>query len=337
MTTSLAKIYSKSTRLTIRVLFLVLWMMTIVQPVKAQSLTLSILPVNTTITLNGTNTATLQVVVANVLDLMGFDITFTYDPAIVQLSKWEHGGFLNIASLQQYRNINNPGYLRLAFSQIAVPAVNGNGTLLKLTFSGKAFGTSLVTIVNAAFGKPSGATFYPALFHGQLTTTFDPTSVTNSAVTGTVSLQGQSTSAGIRLKLDNGLYVNRGPYAGTSLNQSGTNLSISPVVMDLYTVTTAQPRYINIDSACGKTKAVFGATTTLNPLKLKGGNAVWTDNEINMQDITAITGVYGEPSTLEAPLDADINANGWVDVFDLAMAAANYGLNCATAYADWTP
>jgi len=335
MSTLRTKNLSKSARLIVWILFIVFWMLTIVQPVKAQSLTLSILPATATITLNGTNSVTLQVQVQNVVDLMGFDITFTYDPAILKLASWEHGSFLS--ALYGYRNINDPGYLRLAFSQNGVPAVSGSGTLLKLTFSGKSYGTSAITISNAEFGKPAGATFYPEKIHGRITTIFDPSITSNGAVAGMFSLQGQTTTGGVPVTLDDGQFLDRGPFSEVSLNQVGSNLTINPVVMDLYTITTTQPRYLNIDAGCGKTKAVFGTTTTLSPLKLKGGNAVWTDNEINMQDISKVLGVYGEASTLSTPLEADINFNGKVDVYDLAMVAGNYGLTCATAYANWIP
>ena len=35
--------------------------------------------------------------------------------------------------------------------------------------------------------------------------------------------------------------------------------------------------------------------------------------------------------------DADINNDGKVDIFDLAMVAGNYGLTSALAYGEWLP
>jgi len=72
----------------------------------------------------------------------------------------------------------------------------------------------------------------------------------------------------------------------------------------------------------------------LPPLRLLAGNAVWTNNEIDINDVALVAGEIGK-TTFNG--DADINGDGKVDIFDLALAAGNFGMNSVDAYAEWVP
>jgi hypothetical protein len=308
--------------------------------VKAQGEAVLLLSPNPqTFYLNGaSNQFSVNLMAQNVVNMQAFEFELSYDPAILEFvggttSTW-------LSGFSRFYNQVSSGYIHLAYWGPGLPSVSGSGQLLTLTFKYIGYGSSQLTFsdpANCKYARPDGMQIRFALQNGSVNAAFDPAITANSAVAGTFSLQGQTANGGVPVTLDDGQFLDRGPFSGVSLNQSVSNLSIPAVVMDVYTITTQQPRYLNIDAGCGKTKAVFGTLTTLSPLKLMGGNAVWTDNVINMQDISLITGVYGQPSPTEAPLEADINFNGTVDVFDLAMAAGNYGMNCSSAYGTWEP
>jgi hypothetical protein len=159
------------------------------------------------------------------------------------------------------------------------------------------------------------------------------TAYTSSTVTGTFSMQGRSIRAGIPVTLNilipPGLY---GPYDNTTVELITGNLTISNVADGTYIIATNQARYLNLTIPLWKTKVVSG-DTTLAALELKGGNAVWTDNEIDVLDASQVGSDWGGGITL----NGDVNFSGKVDIFDLALVGGNYSLTSATAYASWTP
>lgn len=308
------------------------------RPARAQTLALAVVPPVASIALNGTNSVTLDVNVENVVDLMSYDVTFTYDPALLNLTAWAHGGFLS--ALFQFKLVNTPGLLRMAFGQVGVPAVSGSGTLIRLTFSGLTSGSAAVTIANAVFSKPTGAKMYPTLRHGLINVIYNPTIILLTSLTGSFSLQGLLNRDGIPVRLSRGVYVQQGPYQATTLNQPGNNLTISNIAADLYTLTTLQPRFLNIDSTLNKTKSLTAAPATLPPLLLVAGNAVWTDNVIDSADASLVGTWFGRTAASLLPgqtLDADVNFDGVVNLRDLALVAGNYGNSSALAYASWVP
>ena len=307
---------------------------------KAQAAPVLLLsPTPVTFYLNGPSAQmSVDLMAQNVVNMNAYEFVLSYDPAKLEFVSVTPGTWLSPGT--KFYSSYTSGRIHYAYALVGGTPVSNNGKLATITFKAIGFGSSALTFSepqSCKYARGDGSQQLFNLQSGSVNTTFDPNGSASGAVAGTFSLQGQTTSGGVPVTLDDGKFLDRGPFSGLSLNQSGSNFSILPVVMDLYTVTTSQPRYLNIDSGCGKTKPVFGTTSTLSPLKLKGGNAVWTDNVINIDDISKILGVYGQASTLAAPLDADINFNGTVDVYDLAMAAGNYGLTCAIAYDNWVP
>ena len=136
------------------------------------------------------------------------------------------------------------------------------------------------------------------------------------------------------MTLSVGQYVGQGPYTVPTTNVSSNNLSFTNVAMDVYTVSTNQARYLNITPEMGKQKALLASGNVLPPLRLLGGNAVWTNNEIDIFDVALVSGEIGKTTFIA---DADINDDGKVDIFDLALVAGNFGMTSAVAYAGWTP
>jgi hypothetical protein len=124
-----------------------------------------------------------------------------------------------------------------------------------------------------------------------------------------------------------------GPFQATSINQISNNISFANVAEGTYRITTNQPRYLNLTADLNITKVFSPSVLTIAPLELKGGNANWTNNTIDIDDASAVAGAYGQ--TINA--DPDVNFSGKVDVFDLALVGGNFNLTSAAAYVGSDP
>jgi len=137
------------------------------------------------------NEVQLSLWVSGGVNVNAFDVTVTYDPAILSLSKWEKGTYLN--SLAVVYQSNQPGTLRVAATQIAQPAVSGDGVLMKLTFLGVGEGSSNINITEAIFADSTGQKTYPTTENGSLTVVLDqspsstPTATATSTATATAT------------------------------------------------------------------------------------------------------------------------------------------------------
>jgi len=307
--------------------------------VKAQATGLSVVPSESYIYLNGSNTASVTLYVTNAVDLQAFELEINYDPTLVQLASWAHGGFLG-SSLFPLVVEDLPGYLHLAFTKMGPPGGSGNGDLLILTFSGVGYGISPVTIESAEFTNGQGQYTYPVLSDGTIECTYASSPIVIAILSGEISLQGTSERGGIPVSMQMGLFVGQGPYSTVSLAQPGQNLFFDSVAWDAYPLITNYPRTLNLDASAQKIKGVVGTVDTLTPLLLLAGNVVDSDNEIDSEDMDLISLWFD--LTLEDikpgdPLLGDANFDGVVDIRDLALAGGNFGLNGATAYLDWMP
>ena len=154
---------------------------------------------------------------------------------------------------------------------------------------------------------------------------------TNShSVTVTVSMQGRSVRSGVPGTLTG---LNYGPYLATSTNVLSNNLVFSGVAEGDYIFTTLQPRYLNVPAVLDKTFTVI-LDKVLPTLALKGGNAIWSDDVINVQDASLIGSLY---KIGDIDDDADVNFDNKVDILDLTLVGGNYRLTSGVAYATWVP
>ena len=159
-------------------------------------------------------------------------------------------------------------------------------------------------------------------------------------VTGTVTMQGRLTTAGVPFMLTGPTEFAYGPYPATSIDLTISNYSFGAVAAQTYSFSTYQPRYLNIGNieadVNGLTKTVtVDGVEALNPLRLRGGNAIWTDNLIDDLDLGKITSGYTAGITLHP--DADVNFDNKINIQDLALVGGNYDLDSATAYSTWLP
>lgn len=295
-------------------------------------------PASASIVINVANSVVVEVSTAGAVDVQFYELIIEYDETIAQLDSWQKGTFLPSSAI--FKEENAPGRLRVAIVKLGPPAVSGDGSLLRLTFSAKQPGITPLLITKAVFASNTGAKTLPEVENGALSAAYDPALLPKVTLTGAVSLQGQVNRAGMPVQLALGSTYRIGPYPAVSTTATGANLDFGQVVADTYAITTNQPRYINISAGLGKTVAVGTGKTSLNPLWLWGGNAVWTDNVIDSADASLVGASFGRTTADLAPgesLDADVNFDGVVNLRDLALVAGNFDLTAAAAYADWIP
>lgn len=156
-------------------------------------------------------------------------------------------------------------------------------------------------------------------------------------VTGTISMQARTVRAGVPVTLTGATFG--GTNTATSTDAYGPNLTFSWLAPDTYTITTAQPRYLNIYANLNKTVVISGSNKVIAPLQLIAGNAVWEIAEGAIDAIDELDAGHIGTYFMQtgADLDADVNFDGKVDIRDLALVGGNFGLTSQTAYQNWTP
>lgn len=302
--------------------------------------TIAVSPTENAVIVNNTKIITLTI--ADGVNVNAFDVEVKYDPTLLTVLSWEDAGYIGEPNSNFWYS-DKPGTLRVAYTQLALPPVSGNGNLLNITFRGIAIGSSPISITFAGLYDPLGVETLAAVEHGTLRVHDDPAPLPKQTVSGSFSLQGRADTSGIPAALGFGQTHWLGPYAGLTANLPYANLTLADVVEDVYPLATAMPRCLNVTAELNKTMAVFAGHDAIAPLMLRCGNAVWqrqvegqwlADNVIDVADINLI----GLQYTQSGPdLDGDVNYSGRVDIFDLALAAGNYDLTSETAYAGWTP
>jgi len=298
----------------------------------AQTTTLSFSPDPANIYLNTSNSVVVDMPITNGVMINAFDIILTYDATVARLTGWVSGGYLDVTG-GCLIDINNPGYFRLVCTQLNKPGANGNGILLKLTFTGTGFGSTPIVFTKAQLSNKDAQSVFPTTTNGLINTLYQAGTIKYSSLTGSISLQGQLGRAGIPVTLSRGIYVGQGPYDLRSKNLLANNLVSSLLPMDAYLITTGQERYLNVDASLNKVKGILSTPTVLSRLQLYAGDVAAPFGVIDLQDLALVGGSIGQGSGSAA----DVNFDGLVNARDLALVAGNYGLNSATAYAGWVP
>jgi len=169
------------------------------------------------------------------------------------------------------------------------------------------------------------------------------------AVTGTFSMQGNPSRAGIPVTFTwGGTFATYGP-TGFSSAAISNNFSLALTYGGSYTITTLQPRYLNIycNENTGDTipdlckKITVSANYSLPALQLRAGNAVWLDgnNIIDLNDANLVGTQWGQAGNPSLIIDhGDVNFDNKVSIQDLALVGGNYSLTSAGAYGTtWVP
>jgi hypothetical protein len=164
--------------------------------VNAQELTeLRIRPETTNATVG--EDIVLTVDVLRGVNLSGYDLTISYDPAVLELVSWAHGSYLS--SLAMMKTDLQPGRIRLAAVQVGKPGVSGDGTLLVLTFRAAHAGFSNVGIAAVDLATDEGTRVIPATSDAVITVnpphteTLPPTATPTLTLTATRTLTRTAT------------------------------------------------------------------------------------------------------------------------------------------------
>lgn len=107
------------------------------------------------------------------VNVNAFDLMLNYDQQRLSLDSWSHGDYLS--NLSCLNEVDQPGVLELACTQVARPAVSGDGTLLTLVFDTLAEGGADVTLTEAVFADPTGNETTPTRQNGDVLILGDPT------------------------------------------------------------------------------------------------------------------------------------------------------------------
>ncbi|MHB1120141.1 MAG: hypothetical protein ACYC11_08785 [Bellilinea sp.] len=229
---------------------------------------------------------------------------------------------------------NFPEGTIVRYGAVDYPCTGGVCTIPVTLTAGVNTPTFSVTFNGAVSGDYSAALFDSGLDPDRQLAAYTQTGLiaySNFSVTGSFSMQGRVTRAGIPVTLTAGV-VTFGPFSANTVNLLSGNFSLFNVPVDTWTVTTSQPRYLNVTVDLGKTFDLT-ANKGMTALELKGGNA--NDDEIvNVTDASIIGGLYGTGTIADS---ADVNFDGKVNIFDLALVGGNFGLTSTTAYGSWTP
>jgi len=243
-------------------------------------------------------------------------------------------------------NITNPSLIPAPFNLVlALPAgttvvynsvaytCTSSGCIIPVLLPAASNSFPLTITFNAPYSGPVTATLFDSDWtpsvHELAHLTVDPViAYANFSLKGTISMQGRTLRAGAQMKLTGPTGFAYGPFTATSIEQISKNLSWSLIPQATYTLTTYQPRYLNLIAANNKTALVNGALV-FNPLELKGGNCVWSDNEIGVGDASCVGGKYGTGTILD---DADVNFDGKVNIQDLALVGGNFYATSQTSY-----
>lgn len=280
--------------------------------------------------LDGTNQVTLDVMIRDAIDVSAFDVQINFDPTKVTRLSYEVGDFLkNTSCIDRFVG---PNYFRLICGQLATDGQNGTGTLFRVVFQGVEEGVTPLEFTETHLSNRYGQALPVSSTNGTLNVV-NTGNLTYLPLILNIAQQGLRNRGGITLNLGQGLHYGFA-YSGVSTNIPGENLTIESVAADTYLLTTNQPRVLNLTTASNKTVTLTSGQGALSPLLLRGGNAVWTDDVIDIHDLTLVTGGYLDPA---ANPDADVNFDGVVNILDIGLVAGNYGLNSQTAYANWTP
>ena len=155
-----------------------------------------------------------------------------------------------------------------------------------------------------------------------------------ASVTGTVSMQGRTTRAGVLFTLAGSFDT----YTATSINTLSNNVSFTNLASGVYAITVEQARYLDITITHGA-KIDLATLQAIVNLELRAGDAN-DDNYINGGDASIVGGQYGTGTIAD---QGDINFDNKVNIQDLALVGGNFDFQSANpthptlpyAYGTW--
>jgi hypothetical protein len=282
------------------------------------------------VTTTGTITYAVKVSAANVF---GAQFELEYDPAKLELlsitdsGRMVHDAVCPIDTLANAQDgtINYCGKGKL---------LNGTITLYTLKFKvkpGTLAGTTTIDFMEDSVSFASNATgssnfIYPGGMADVTVSIYDPATTTFN-LAAQILLEGRSDSSDTCMNLGSGIVK--------CMTDKWGNLSLDNLPAGSYVVKVSKLGYIDLPATLNKTLVVNAGKTSVGKLTLVAGD-VDNNEVINLADAVAVANEWGRSgSAIVNPL-ADINADGKVDLLDLAIVAKNYN-KTSSAYNSWKP
>ena len=320
--------------------------------------TVSVQPRSTSITLG--DPLTVDIKVSGGDHLASYDFKLQYDPSILTITAPAtnviDGAFLNPTVNVAYRSVNNTVGI-VQFSAYSNAGLNngasGDGTLATITFQSLIAGTSNLTLSNVLLVKDDlDATLQPNTITNNSVMVATPSNSSPAPSVSPDTTPGPSpTTARVFLKLKlEGVTAPRSEdrLISVRLNQQ------SPVTIRMHT--DSQRFYINNDTDPDRLSNITPGTYDIyikGPIHLAhlfpGVNLVAGDNSLDFSTTRLSTGdiapnnvvdeadytrmienfgcVVGQPPPEGkncSPMDADLDFDGDVDIFDYAYMVGNY-------------
>lgn len=282
------------------------------------------------VTTTGTITYAVKVSAAN---LYGAQFELEFDPTKLELLsitdslKMSHDAVCPIDTLADAQDgeISYCGKGKL---------LNGTVTLYTLKFKvkpGTLAGNTTLDFVDDSVSFASSSTLasnfiYPGSMADVTVSIYDPASTTFN-LGSQILLEGRSDSSDTCMNLGSGIVK--------CMTDKWGNLTLDNLPAGSYVVKVSKLGYIDLPATLNKTLVVNAGKTAVGKLTLVAGD-VDNNEVINLSDAVAVANEWGHSgSAIVNPL-ADINADGKVDLLDLAIVAKNYN-KTNSAYKSWKP
>jgi hypothetical protein len=268
------------------------------------------------------DTLTVNIIVSDVVDLYGAELTLAFDPGIASVVDDNPGragvqigpGSCPQADFEAANSVDNgAGIINYAVTSLAPAApCSGNGTVASITFQGLSTGTTPISFSTWLLSDASIQTIPATASDGSLTVQPRP-----GLLQGAIALQGRSDHSGVALAVRTAA----GPVSDTVSGSSGAfAFSLVPAA---YTLTVEMAGYLDAVQP-GLVIAADGLID-LPPLTLPCGDPN-DDDLVNILDLTLIGSHYklicGDPGWDGR---ADMINDCTVNILDLTCAGANYG------------
>jgi len=289
-----------------------------------QTASLSVAPAAASILVS--DTLTVDVVVSDVVDLYGAELTLAFDPAIIRVVDENAGtSGVQIAPgscpeanfVAQNSADNETGTIHYAVTSLAPAApCSGTGLVASITFEGLAPGTTAISFTTWLLSDSNIQPITTTVSNGTLLVDLRP-----GTVQGAISLQGRSDSSGVSVAIWDGDGWPASSLTSTVTGATG-DFSLS-VPAGSYTLTVEMDGYL--DALRSDVVVDPDGQIDLPQLALPCGDPN-DDDLINIQDLT-ILGSHYRLSCGDAGWDgrADMINDCVINILDLTCSGVNYG------------
>lgn len=248
-------------------------------------------------------------------NVYGVQASCAVDPTIVEAQSGAFGNFFDSPYLVGANQADGAAgtWIGAISQQNPNPPVSGSGILATLTYQALTPGSTSLTC-EPLFSDRNGF---------EMSSSASPCTITvleYGSISGTVSYQGRLAHANIEI-------VATGPVTNSDLTDSSGDFEIGQLRGGDYQVKADASSYL---PACTMSDVAVssGNTTTLPLTTLRGGDVnddIYDTLLIDIGDATRLTASFGLPAS--ADLQADINADGTINIQDLTILGGNYELS----------